>query len=130
MMKVDFVKLSPTENMTILVKSPVEREKQLHVGAEIMKYSSVYAEQAGFLEKPENPEAEIRLQMAGGEFCGNATMAAAAYTAFQHGLKAGEKTDIKLEVSGAEGVLTCAVEALEDGFRGTVNMPLPIKIVN
>lgn len=127
-MRVDFVKLSPTENMTVLIKTPVPRDKQLAVGAAVMDYSSVYAEQAGFFEPPEDNNAEARLQMMAGEFCGNATMAAAAYMAAKKGISMGERMNIRLEVSGAEGVLTCCVEALEDGFRGTVNMPLPIGI--
>ncbi len=129
-MKVDFIKLSPTENMTILVKTPVPRDKQLAVGTALMEYSSVYGEQAGFIEPPECGEAEARLQMMAGEFCGNGTMAAAAYIASQREMETGERTDIKLEVSGAEGVLTCGVEKLEDGFRGTVDMPLPLGVKN
>ena len=62
-MEVKFVKISPTENMTVIVTSPVEREKQLAIGTELIKYSSVYAEQAGFMEKPQNPKAAARLQM-------------------------------------------------------------------
>ena len=51
-MKLDFVKISPTENMTILVKTAVPTEQQLAVGAKLIEYSSVYAEQAGFIEEP------------------------------------------------------------------------------
>lgn len=127
-MEIDFVKLSPTENMTVLIKNSIPREKQLEVGAEIIKYSSVYAEQAGFIEPPHNPLAVSRLQMAAGEFCGNGTMAMAAYIARDKGIKAGEIMNIPLEVSGAEGILDCKVEAIGHGYRGTVLMPRPIGI--
>lgn len=129
-MELDFVKLSPTENMTVLIKSRVPREKQAEIGSEIIKYNSVYAEQAGFIEKSSNPNAYAGLQMAGGEFCGNGTMAAASYIAHEKGIRRGETMNIPLEVSGADGILNCKVEALEHGFKGTVLMPSPLGIYN
>lgn len=127
-MKVRFVKLSPTRNMTVLVTSEVPREKQLELGAKIIKPYSVGGEQAGFLEKAENPRAEARLQMAAGEFCGNGTMSAAAYIAGRDGLAAGCERDVALEVSGADDVLICHVKRTADGFEGTVGMPLPLAV--
>lgn len=130
-MEVDFVKLSPTENMTVLVTSPVEREKQLRAGTELIKYSSVHAEQAGFMEKPQNPGATARLQMMAGEFCGNGAMSAAVYEAEKMGIGTGETRIIPLEVSGADGVLDCTVTALdrENGiYSACVDMPLPLDI--
>ena len=127
-MEIEFVKLSPTENMTVLVKTPVPRDKQLETGVRLIQYSSVYAEQADFIEKPQNPMAEARLQMMAGEFCGNGTMAMAAYIARQKGLKPGEGASIALEVSGADGILTCEIEAAENGYRAAVEMPKPDSI--
>jgi len=128
-MKIDFVKISPTENMTILVKTPVTEENQLFVGTELTKYSSVYAEQAGFIESPISSRAISRLRMMAGEFCGNGTMALAAYKAFELGLSAGNELDIPLEVSGADDILTCHIKALDNGkYLGTVYMPLPLSI--
>lgn len=125
-MEIEFVKLSPTENMTVLVKTPVPRDRQLETGIRLIQYSSVYAEQAGFIERPQNPMAEARLQMMAGEFCGNGTMAMAAYIARQKGLKPGERARIPLEVSGADGVLICAIEAHGNGYRAAVEMPKPV----
>lgn len=128
-MKIDLVKISPTENMTILVKTPIEEKEQLYVGTELMKYGSVYAEQVGFIEAPINAQAVSRLRMMAGEFCGNATMALAAYKAFEQGRSAGEKVDVVLEVSGVKDVLVCRIEVLEKGrYAGTVSMPLPLAI--
>lgn len=130
-MEVKFVKISPTENMTVIVTSPVEREKQLAIGTELIKYSSVYAEQAGFMEKPQNPKAAARLQMMAGEFCGNGTMSAAVYTAWKKGIQSGETAVIPMEVSGADGILDCmvwAVDAEKGKFEAQVSMPLPEKI--
>ena len=130
-MKVDFVKLSPTENMTVIVTSPVEMEKQLKTGTELIKYASVNAEQAGFLEKPKNAGAALALRMMAGEFCGNGTMSAAVYWAWKNGIKKGESISVPLEVSGADGVLECEVYAVdpENGvFTAEVDMPLPQNI--
>ena len=44
-MEVKFIKASPTENMTLLIETPVAREKQLAVAERLIAYGSVYAEQ-------------------------------------------------------------------------------------
>lgn len=128
-MKIDIVKICPTENMTILVTTHIPREEQIYIGTELMKYSSVHAEQVGFIEKPMDSGAVSRLHMMAGEFCGNGTMALAAYKVFEQGASVGEKVDVPLEVSGAKDVLVCHIEVIEKGrYIGTVNMPLPLSI--
>jgi diaminopimelate epimerase len=125
-MKYEFVKLSPTQNMTIIVKSPVPRAEQARVAGALMDYSSVYAEQAGFLEEPGLPGARLRLQMMGGEFCGNAAMCAAAFAAREDGVAPGEERVMPIEMSGADGLTNCLVRAKEGFYACTVNMPLPV----
>lgn len=127
-MEIRFVKMNPTQNMTILVESEIPRERQPGVAAALMDYSSVYAEQVGFIEAPEDGAAWARLQMAGGEFCGNATMSLAALLAMDRGMRPGERRIIPLEVSGAEGLLQCGVEVCDSYVRATVEMPPPLRI--
>lgn len=130
-MEVEFVKISPTENMTVIATSPVERKNQLKAGGELIKYASVYAEQAGFMEEPEDKRAMARLQMMAGEFCGNGTMSAAVYTAWKNGIKTGEEKIIPMEVSGASGILECWVRAVDVSrgkYEAQVSMPLPLAI--
>ena len=124
-MELRFIKTSPTENMTLLIETPVAREHHLEVAEKLIAYGSVYAEQAGFIEKPENPKAEKRLQMMAGEFCGNASLSLAAVLAEEKGLKTGEETEILLEVSGADSLVSCHMEKEENGWLGRVAMPLP-----
>ncbi|WP_277118603.1 hypothetical protein [Anaerotignum faecicola] len=125
-MEVKFIKASPTENMTLLIETPVAREKQLAVAERLIAYGSVYAEQAGYIEEAENPAAEKRLQMMAGEFCGNASLSLAAWLAQKKNLQIGEKTEITLEVSGAEEIVRCEMEReAEHRFLGRVAMPLP-----
>ena len=124
-MELKFIKTSPTENMTLLIETPVPREQHLEVAEKLIAYGSVYAEQAGYIEEPENPLAEKRLQMMAGEFCGNASLSLAAVLAEEKGLAAGEETEVILEVSGADSLVRCQMKKEENGFAGSVAMPLP-----
>ena len=124
-MELKFIKTSPTENMTLLIETPVPREQHLEVAEKLIAYGSVYAEQAGYIEEPENSLAEKRLQMMAGEFCGNASLSLAAVLAEEKGLNVGEETEIILEVSGADSLVNCRMRKEEQGYSGRVSMPLP-----
>lgn len=128
-MKLRFAKLNPTENMTILVTDPVPRAQHSAVAEALMAYASVGGEQVGFLEEASLPGARMRLQMMGGEFCGNASMSTAALLALKDGLADGAEAVCPLEVSGAEGLVNCRIRREGASFRGTVEMPLPESIV-
>lgn len=70
---------NPTGNITALVESGVELRSQPAVADEIMK-AHPEVEQVGFLKQdvPMGSSVQAELRMAGGEFCGNATMCAGA----------------------------------------------------
>ena len=122
-MKVEYTVLDPTGNITILVTSSVEISLQPSVASKLMELVPE-AEQVGFLSEAEG--CDIALRMAGGEFCGNASMCAAAYYVNEEGLNTCQVT---LHVSGAEGPVAAEIEKLPDGkWRGTVNMPRPQKL--
>lgn len=123
-MKLDYTIWDPTKNITLLVSTPVPRGEQPGVAAKLMTARPL-VEQVGFLEAASLPGAVLRLQMMGGEFCGNASMSAAAYAARRDGLAA---PDVPLEVSGYGGLLRCRLDRQDDGLWGTVNMPLPERI--
>ena len=127
-MKLRFAKMNPTENMTALVLSPVARQDQPAVAAKLMAENSVCVEQVGFLENTTLPGAVARLQMMGGEFCGNATMSLAALRAYEEGLADGGERIYPLEISGAAKVLDCRIVRRGEGFVGSVGMPLPERI--
>ncbi|MGE7056828.1 diaminopimelate epimerase, partial [Paenibacillus glucanolyticus] len=91
--KIDFVKCNPTQNMTVLIKSKLPPDDYKVIAAKIMSYDNVYAEQVGFIEPFRKENADARLHMAGGEFCGNACMALAAYLANEQGLNQNETTE-------------------------------------
>ncbi len=124
-MKLNFVKLSPTQNMTILVTDPLPRAAHGAVAEQLMAYGSVGAEQVGYIEQPSLPGARVRLQMMGGEFCGNASMSLAAYLAYLDELPDGQAASYPLEVSGAADIVPCEIKRQGDHYLGTVRMPLP-----
>lgn len=124
-MNISYTKIDPSGNITLIVDSFVPREEQRRIAALLMVRDSE-AEQVGFLEAPEDPCCAVRLQMMGGEFCGNATLSAAAVVMRQLGLDAG---DMLIEVSGSPGpVKVTGVMSASGRFDGEVDMPLPESI--
>ncbi len=116
----------PGGNRTLLITSPVPREERKEVAASLMAENPT-AEQAGFIS-PGRDGADISLDMAGGEFCGNAAMSAAALFAEERGA---DRAEVRVAVSGADSPVAVTVEILPDGARrGTVEMPLPEKTEN
>ncbi|WP_420848629.1 diaminopimelate epimerase [Paenibacillus oryzisoli] len=111
--------------MTILVKSKHSTDAYKHIASKLMSYDSVYAEQVGYIETPVNSAAVAHLQMAGGEFCGNACMSLAAYLASEKSMQPNQSTDILLEVSGINTLLTCTVRRIAKGYNCSVTMPTP-----
>jgi diaminopimelate epimerase len=126
-MELKFVKFNPTENMTILVESPVPRKEQPELAARLLAYSSVNAEQVGYIEDV-SPEAaakgaQAHLQMAAGEFCGMASMSLAALVCLDKGLS-GEQ-NICLEVSGAKEPVQCALKMEESSSAAAARVAMP-----
>ena len=123
-MEYSYYKIDPTGNITAIVETPTERNMQCRIAGLIMAADKTI-EQVGFLEKPQST-ASVRLQMMGGEFCGNASISAAALMAHQGGIVRG---DLALEASGADEPLCVKVQKLDGRkYLGTVAMPLPVGI--
>lgn len=128
MMDIRYTKIDPSGNISLIVDSFVPRIKQSRVAAELMARDES-AEQVGFLEKPEDDRCLVRLQMMGGEFCGNASLSAAAVMLRASGMPAGIPCDLTLEVSGAPDAVKVSGSMNENGtFEGSVSMPLPESI--
>jgi diaminopimelate epimerase len=135
-MEYSFVKMNPAGNTTILVTTLVPREFHKTVAKELMKDTFLCAEQVGFVEPAMGNAAVARLQMMGGEFCGNASRCFAAWLALG-GLTMGfpacfteAQEEIPIEVSGHSGVLTAKVINLgkKTSALVAIAMPLPISI--
>lgn len=124
--EIPYTLCNPTGNITLLAESPVPAEKQPAVARMLMEREPE-TEQVGFVRLAAAPDGcDVSLRMAGGEFCGNATLSAAMLFLEQKGLKEGCLT---LRVSGADAPVPVTLKGTEDGFyRGTVTMPKPVSV--
>ncbi len=118
--------IDPTKNITLLVTTPVQRALQSQTAAWLLRRERD-AEQVGFLE-PSGDGSTPRLQMMGGEFCGNATMGLGAWLCRRDALERGATHQFALEISGADSPVPCSVTPVSHGYLATVDMPLPERI--
>ena len=108
--------------MTVLVETQVAVEDQPAVAAALLAAERA-AEQVGFLS--DRAESDIALRMAGGEFCGNATMSAAAFYAARTGVRDG---CVNVKVSGVDAPVEVRLAAQCGGWRATAGMPRPLSV--
>lgn len=120
----------PTGNITALVETAVPVSAQPSAAAEIMKLHPD-VEQVGFVSfDTGDPDTDVSLRMAGGEFCGNATMCAAALYDMRIQNEGPADTAVSVKVSGAEKPLTVELKRTEPGYyEAGVEMP-PAKIID
>lgn len=115
--------LDPAGNVTAIVCSDVPAAERAHVAAQILRLPELGIEQVAFLTAPRSG-GEIRLEMMGGEFCGNALRCAGFYQALRNGAQG--KSCVFAEISGADGVQPVMADTVE-GTASTV-MPLPLSV--
>jgi len=126
--EIDFVKLSPTQNMTLLVRTEHPVGEYPDIATAIMSVGHVHAEQVGFIREPTLPGVDAHLHMSADEFCGNGCMALAALVASKQGLRSDGQTDIVLEASGAQEPIRCRVERRYPDYYCQLPMPLPSRV--
>ncbi|MBR5329488.1 MAG: hypothetical protein IKV45_04700 [Firmicutes bacterium] len=119
-MKLNYCIADPAGNVTVIVTSPVKNDEYANISRMLMDKIDG-AEQIGFLATP-FMGGDIRLEMMGGEFCGNALRCAGLYFAkhrdgFTNGI-------VKVELSGCDHVLDVFVDLDEDNAEAA--MPLPV----
>lgn len=121
-MELKLVRANPAGNITLLVLGSVPPADRADVAARLMKLPGLSAEQVGFVVAP-HAGADGRLEMMGGEFCGNAARAFGLFLAGQCG---GGVRELSVEMSGSSRPV--AVRA--DCPRGAAKakMPLPLCI--
>lgn len=135
-MKLRFVKANPSGNTTIFLLDEVPREQRAAVAAAAMADGCAGAEQVGFILPDPAQESGYRMEMAGGEFCGNASRSFAAWLQLcpeggePHDFSPAE-TDRVIRVSGADQPLTAHVRSLgkENRCYVSVAMPKPERIL-
>ena len=127
-MRIKFVYVNPGGNPTVLVLTTVKRSQQVQVAKDIMSKVST-CEQVGFIERAKNPEAECRLQMMGGEFCGNALRATAAWLANSKSNVFSENTyKFWIETSGTDKLISISakVNSANKVISAQAEIPLAI----
>lgn len=120
--KLKITMADPAGNRTAFAEGDVPPELYAAVGAAILKDKDLNAEQAGFILPPLRDSAG-RLEMMGGEFCGNASRSFGLLLGRRSGRKPGER--VPVEVSGSKEILKVLLK--EDG--SWVSMPLPQAII-
>ena len=127
-MKLKFIKASPCSNTTILILSSHSSKQYSEIAMKVMDYDHLAAEQLGFIVKPNNSMASLRLEMAGNEFCGNALISAAAL-ARRNNLA--NNDTFFLESSGTDELLSCEVKLMGgENYLVKVQMPSQYDIKN
>lgn len=121
--KVKITMADPAGNRTAFVEGDVPADRYAAVGAALLKDPDLRAEQAGFLCPP-TMGSHGRLQMMGGEFCGNAARSFGLLIGLREGLHPGDT--IPIEISGSSSVLNVLLE--ENG--AWISMPLPEEIID
>jgi len=114
----------PAKNITVFVLDPVEGPAdRAALARAILAEERLKAEQVGFVFSPASGPAPSlwRLEMAGGEFCGNAARCFGLYVAKMQGLKG--KALVSVSVSGAKEPVQ--VEMDTERNRVAAEMPGP-----
>lgn len=105
----------PTGNITVLVKSRIEKGLQLNVTRKLLELEPE-AEQVGFLT-------DDGVRMSGGEFCGNASMCCAAYRYKNSG-----ENSVNIKFEDCNTCVNVRVEECTSGYLCRVMMPKPESI--
>ena len=121
-MKLRIVMADPAGNRTAIIRSPVPAEQRARTAAKILQLTELRAEQAGFETAP-LLGGEGRLEMMGGEFCGNA---ARSYGFLLCAERPERKTEALIEISGHSGLLQVDCDP-EKGISYT-QMPMPERL--
>ena len=121
-MEVKYVLMNPTGNRTVLVETPIKKSQYPQIAECLMKAEPT-AEQVGFVDFTD--ASCVKLHMAGGEFCGNATLSAAALSV-KRGIC---ESPVRIRVSGAKSGLSVELKNTNaDTVKGLVKMPAPLEI--
>ena len=124
-MELSYILADPSGNTTAFVLTPVARGSYGPVARQVM--AALNAEQVAFIH-------DGRMDMMGGEFCGNASRSFALWQALhrEDGLSlrpfTGEE-QVSVRVSGAPRPLDVVIRGREDALYAAIKMPLPLRVL-
>lgn len=117
-MRIRYIPADPAGNLTALTLTQVRPEERAAVAAQMMARCPEGFEQVGFIGEHAAEAALPRLDMMGGEFCGNAARAFACWVDWQRG---GGESSLNISISGA-----CQPVAVElDAAHGKAYAQMP-----
>ena len=118
-MLIHYIKANPSGNTTLFVFDAIAPALRSTVASTLLK--NIDAEQVGYLTMREGQP--IRIDMMGGEFCGNASRSAAAYALMTEQL---HKKEYSISCSGCNTVLKAwAGKRADSRYDAFINMPRP-----
>lgn len=120
-MRIRYIPADPAGNLTALTLTQVRPEERAVVAAQMMARCPEGFEQVGFIGEDAAKAALPRLDMMGGEFCGNAARAFACWVDRQRG---GGESSLSISISGA--CQPVAVELDAAYGKAYAQMPIPI----
>ena len=112
----------PAGNKTLLIEGNVPAKSYASLASRLLQTPGLEAEQAGFVCLPKNGGAG-RLEMSGGEFCGNASRAFGYYLGEKFGIRKG---CIPIEISGSSSLVPVTFDQTKG--EAYAKMPLPEEI--
>jgi diaminopimelate epimerase len=119
----EIVVADPAKNITVFAfEDPGDREGRAETARAILADPRFKAEQVGFVLPPESGKTGRRfwrLEMMGGEFCGNAVRSFGLFVARETGLRG--RVPVAVEISGADAPLT----VIADTEAGTAEAEIP-----
>jgi diaminopimelate epimerase len=119
-MQYEIVIADPAKNITLFVLNQVENRAE--AAQVLLGVPGLGAEQVGFVIAPKTPRGLWRLEMMGGEFCGNAARSFGLFVARTQGCSG--VVDIPIGMSGMPDPLTVRVN-VEEGIAA-VAIPKPV----
>ena len=123
-MKIKLIMADPAGNRTAIVRTPVPAAQRAQIAARLLEIPDLRAEQAGFETAPQMGGAG-RLEMMGGEFCGNAARSY-GYLLWQEQNRASglqPAGSLRIEISGSAQPLEVDCDLAEG--TSFAQMPLP-----
>lgn len=120
-MTLKYLVADPSGNTTILVLTPVPQAQHSTLAAKLLALPGIQAEQVGYVTRQDGQP--LRVDMMGGEFCGNASRSAAAWALACDGRSQGV---YDVSCSGCGTVLPAKVADKGDGlYEAFIEMPYP-----
>ncbi|MDR1048097.1 MAG: hypothetical protein LBL64_09995 [Treponema sp.] len=122
----ELVIADPAGNITAFVSGPVE--DRVSLAQTIMADNVLKVEQVGFVTEPDGEARKLwRLEMSGGEFCGNAARSFGLYVAGLSGLSG--KHTVSVEISGMKGSVPVRVDTESGAAEVEIPGPVAEKVI-